>query len=132
MVGIVLCCGITACDKTIPQTFTGVLSSNSAPESNLSIRLYASHKKCEGEFLESKTDSSGVFSFSTHSVRGGLAVVTQSIALCVEKSGSWVPLWSTITGGGAHSLQLNCKPRPKEDPFVEFCEIKANYENKDA
>jgi hypothetical protein len=129
MAGIVLCCSIAACNKTIPQTVSGVLSSNGGPESNLPLRLHASHKKCEGKFVESKTDSSGVFRFSTHSVRGGLAVVTQQIALCVEKPGAWVPLWSTIIGGGAHSLQLNCKPRLKEDPFVEFCEVKANYEN---
>jgi hypothetical protein len=127
--GIVLFCGIAACNKTIPQTVTGTLSSNEGPVSNQTVRLYASHPGCEGEFVESKTDSSGVFRFATQSIRGGLAVVTQPIALCVENSGAWVPLWATIIGGGAHSLQLTCKPRTKEDPFVEFCEIKANYEN---
>ena len=131
MVGLALLCVATipACDKRIPQEVTGTLSSDAGPLTDTPVRLYSSFRKCDGKFFEVRTNSNGAFRFNTESTRGGLSVVTQKIALCTERGGTWEPLWSTITGGGATRIVLNCKPPQGEG---EFCDIKVTYGKADA
>jgi len=119
--------GIAACDQQLPQVVTGSLRTADRAWATQSLRLYASHPACDGAFVETRTDANGTFRFTTETTMGGLSVVTQPIALCVEKSGAWVPLWATIIGGGAKSITLTCQPRTGNDPFVEFCELNADY-----
>lgn len=112
---------LTGCDKQVPQEITGSISLGSGPMADTKLRLYASEKSCEGEYVESTTDTNGAFRFETESTRGGVGVVTQSIAICAEQSGDWKPLWSIVTGGGAPRIILTCKPTASEDE--EFCDI---------
>ena len=98
----------------------------------MKLRLYASYPNCEGEYIETETDDDGSFIFHTESTRGGLSVVTQSIALCVKEEGSWRPLWATITGGGAPTIKMTCQPVESDDPFEEFCDIESDYSDKNA
>lgn len=119
--------GVAACDQDLPQVVTGTLHTTEGAWANQSLRLYASHPACDGAFVETRTDGNGAFRFATETTKGGLSVVTQSIALCIQKSGAWVPLWATIIGGGAKSMTLTCRPRTGNDPFVEFCEVNADY-----
>lgn len=121
--------GVVACDTQVPQVITGTLSLSEGPVANRTIRLYASYPLCQEAFVETRTDASGAFRFQTQSTKGGLSVVTQSIALCIERSGSWTPIWATILGGGAHRIDLTCKPVVGDEPFAEFCEVKARYDN---
>ena len=129
VVGVSLLVGLLSCDKQIPQRIIGTLSSNNGPSANVALRLYPSFRKCDGKFSESQTDSKGAFQFGTESTRGGVDVVVQEIALCAEQTGTWVPLWSTVIGGGAVQIDLTCKPRGLEE---EFCELKARYSESDA
>ncbi len=119
--------GVSACDRDIPQTIVGTLASHEGPVAHQTLRLYASYPECDGTFLESTTDDAGRFRFTTRSTRGGMSVVTQSIALCTEVAGTWSPVWATVTGGGARTVNLTCMPRIPDDPFVKFCEVKADY-----
>jgi hypothetical protein len=116
-----------ACDKQVQQTITGTLASSTGPTANMHLRLYESFKTCEGTFVEGRTDAQGAFKFRTVSTRGGISVVTQPIALCVEESGRWSPLWSTVTGGGAESMVLTCGPqavgRESRSAADEFCDL---------
>ncbi len=116
---------LSACDKQVTTEVAGSLVSDSGPMADVPLRLYESYKACEGQSFETKTDTSGRFSFKTESTRGGISVVTQEIALCTQQSGEWKPLWSTITEGGAPKLVLTCKPPSGED---EFCDIRAVYD----
>ena len=85
------------------------------------------HPDCEGKFAEAQTDAGGRFTFRTESTRGGASVVVQPMALCVEQSGNWTPLWATIIGGGANRITLTCRPHDVEDPFDDFCRVDAQY-----
>jgi len=124
--------GVAACDQVLPQALTGTLHTTDGAWANQPLRLYASYPACDGAFVETRTDGNGAFRFATETTKGGLSVVTQSIALCVQKSGAWVPLWATIIGGGAKSITLTCRPPTGNDPFAEFCEVNADYSARDA
>ncbi len=118
---------LCACDTQVPQTINVRVSSDLGPITDMPLRLYESFRACEGTFVEGHTDEKGAFRFDTVTTRGGIAEVTQSIALCAEKSGRWEPLWSTITGGGAESMDLECGPnavaRELRSAADEFCEL---------
>ena len=129
---ILVALAIVACDKQVPQVITGTLALGEFPSGNMKLRLYASYPDCEGEYIETQTDKDGSFDFHTESTRGGLSVVTQSIALCVEEDGAWHPLWATITAGGAPSIRMKCQPVESDDPFEEFCDIETDYSDKNA
>ena len=108
---------------------SGTLSMDGTPSANVELRLYASYPECEGVYIQSKTDSNGSFLFRTESTKGGISEVTQLIALCVEKDGSWRPLWAPIIGGGASSIKMTCKPEKRDDPFDKFCTLDVDYSN---
>jgi hypothetical protein len=113
----------TGCaDRQLPQTITGSLSTRDGSGANRSVRLYESYEKCEGNYVEARTNEAGEFKFQTTTWQGGISEVTQSVALCVERDGKWLPLWSTITGGGAEAITLVCKPAQSADD--EFCEMR--------
>ena len=113
---------LVGCDKQVPQEITGSIAFGSGAVANTKLRLYASEKTCEGQYVEAVTDATGGFRFQTESTRGGIGVVTQAIAICSEQSGDWKPVWSTITGGGAPRIILTCKPATDEEQ--EFCDVK--------
>ena len=119
---VLLCASlVSGCDTQVAQVISGTLTSESGPVANSTLRLYDSFRTCEGAFVEGNTDQHGKFRFTTVSTKGGISVVTQSIALCSEQSGKWIPLWSTITGGGSEAIGLECKPRDSQDD--EFCDM---------
>jgi hypothetical protein len=124
---VVACAGLSGCDEQIPQLVTGSLSLKEGPVANRALRLYASHPNCEGTFAEARTDANGRFNFRTESTRGGVSVVVQPMALCVEHSGRWTPLWATLIGGGANRITLMCRPHDTNDPFDQFCVVDAQY-----
>jgi hypothetical protein len=110
------------CDRQVPQTVSGSLASAEGPTVNLSLRLYESFEGCSGRYVETRTNDQGEFHFRTSSTKGGISEITQSIALCTEQNGQWIPLWSTITAGGATTITLRCAPPKSSDD--EFCEMK--------
>ena len=124
-------CLIASCDKQVDQIISGSIKLEKIQVIQKPVRIYSSYKKCEGNYMETMTDSNGAFTFNTTSTRGGLAVVTQSIALCISKENKWQPLWSTIVGGGANQIILNCTSVGKNSD-EEFCDIKMNYNEKDS
>ena len=118
---------LSGCDEQVPQLVTGSLLLKEGIAANRAIRLYASYPNCDGAFVESRTDAEGRFNLRTESTRGGVSVVTQPMALCVEQSGKWAPVWSTIMGGGAKRVTLTCRPHDTKDPFDEYCKVHAQY-----
>ena len=121
-VAAVAAVSIGGCDTQVPQTISGSLATPEGPAENQSLRLYESFQTCEGHFVEARTNEVGEFQFRTSSTKGGISEVTQTLALCAERDGNWSPLWSTITGGGAAAVTLQCgSPKSSED---EFCEMK--------
>jgi hypothetical protein len=110
------------CDRQVQQTISGSFKGINGPNADLPLRLYESFEMCEGQYVETRTDELGAFRFRTTSTKGGISEVTQSIALCAERDGRWAPLWSTIIGGGAAAIALECGP-PKSSSG-EFCEMR--------
>lgn len=55
-------------------------------------------------------------------------MVVQRLALRSEQSGVWTPMWSTVIGGGATSITLNCKTPVADE---EFREMRIRYEPLD-
>ena len=120
---VLLCASLViGCDTQVAQVISGTLYSEDGPVANSSLRLYESFRTCEGNYVEGNTDQMGKFRFNAASTKGGISEVTQSIALCSERAEKWVPLWSTITGGGSEAIFLECKPRGTQDD--EFCDMK--------
>jgi len=113
------------CDKQVSQSISGTLVLADGTGANLPLRLYDSFEVCEGRYASGRTDGSGKFQFRTTTTLGGISVVTQSIALCIEREGNWAPLWSTITGGGAPTINLRCAPPRSTDD--EFCDMTIEY-----
>lgn len=128
------CCllALGGCDKQVPQEITGTLVLATGPASETRLRLYESFEECSGNYIETRTDAAGAFKFNTESTRGGISVVTQTIALCTEDAGTWQPLWSIVTEGGAPEIVLTCKPPQGEgeycDAYVTPCTKETSHD----
>ncbi len=104
---------LAACDQQISQTV--VVRANVKSGDGDSLWLVEDNQ-CIGNRMKAGWYRDGLWIFRLSTTRGGLSVVTQELALCVN--GATAPptkVWHSLHGGGASLLVLSCvlgEPNP--------------------
>lgn len=97
---------LAACDRQIPQT---VIARANVESAGLDSVWLVESDQCAGERIGPGWYRDGLWIFRLSTTRGGLGVVTQELALCVD--GATAPptkVWHSVHGGGAPLLVLSC------------------------
>lgn len=116
LIGTALLVGLGGCEpQDVPQSV--IVSIDGAQMVGAEgLRLYAG-MECAGEFVTPVRESN-VYSFSTHSLKGGFGEVTQELALCIARNQETQLLWSSRHGGGARRIELKCSASTCDEKFT--------------
>lgn len=103
---------LAACDRQISQT---VIVRANLENAGLDSLWLAEADQCSGERIKPGWYRDGLWIFRLLSTRGGVGVVTQELALCVNGAAQPTKAWHSVHGGGAPLLVLSCvigEPQP--------------------
>jgi hypothetical protein len=100
--------GIAGCDKQRQQTVSIALSREAKPYSGADVRLHA-QQNCQGPFQSAQTSQEGQVHFTRLVEVGGIGVITDELSVCVNPSGSWISIFSSLHGPAPEVLMLKCE-----------------------
>lgn len=106
LIGVYVVGCLAGCNTEIPQEVS--VKFVEEPEASEIVALFES-LECSGNYLPARVVSNGEYVFITKSVRGGIGVVTQELALCVQRGSQWNLIWSGLHGGGAKRIEILCE-----------------------
>jgi hypothetical protein len=97
----------SGCDKQQQQTVSITLTRDTHPLAGVDVRLYA-EQDCKGTFQSGKTSDEGQVRFTRNVEIGGVGVITDELSVCINSSGEWRPLFSSLHGPAPALLELKC------------------------
>ena len=99
--------GTSGCDKHQQQIVSITLTRDTRPLPGADVRLHAG-QNCKGSFQSGKTSDEGQVRFTRNVEMGGISVITDELSVCVNSSGNWESIFSSLHGPAPRLLELKC------------------------
>lgn len=103
---------LAGCDQQIPQTIVAKVDLVSPTAASVWL---SPSDNCDSDRIFAQSYQDGLWIFRTASIRGGIGVTTQEIALCSKTDdGVSKKNWHSIHGGGSSLIIVSCQTSNNE------------------